>query len=71
MAYRVVAAPAETKSDLPKKAGGEAREFRRLRDAVEWAGALGRDMRAVLIIDEQTPAKVIVRSREDAARTTP
>jgi hypothetical protein len=71
MAYRVVAAPAETNSDLPKKAGGEAREFRRLRDAVEWAGALGRDMRAVLIIDEQAPAKVIVRSREDAARTTP
>jgi len=70
MAYRVFTAPAEPNSSLPKNAG-EAREFRRFRDALQWARALGRDMRAVLIIDEQTPAKVIVRSRGDAARTTP
>jgi hypothetical protein len=71
MAYRVFTAPAETNSRLPKKPGGEAVEFRRFRDALNWARSLGQNMRAVLIIDEQTPAKVIVRSREDAARTTP
>jgi len=69
MAYRVFTAPAEPNSTLPKN--GEVRQFRRMQDALLWARSLGRDMRAVLTIDEQTPAKVTVHSREDAARTTP
>jgi hypothetical protein len=71
MAYRVFTAPAEPNSTLPKKPDGEVHQFRRMQDALDWARSLGRDMRAVLTIDEQTPAKVTVRSREDAARTTP
>jgi hypothetical protein len=71
MAYRVFTAPAEPNSMLAKKPDGEGRQFRRMQDALEWARSLGRDMRAVLTIDEQSPAKVTVHSREDAARTTP
>jgi hypothetical protein len=71
MTYRVFMAPAEPTSTLSAKPSGETRQFRRMQDALEWARSLGRDMRAVLTIDEHTPAKVTVRSREDAARTTP
>ena len=71
MAYRVFAAPAESTSTIHPKPAAGGQEFRRIRDALTWARALGRDMRAVLIIDERTPAKVTVRSAEEAARTTP
>lgn len=70
MAYLVFKAPAEPNSTHLKKPE-ETRQFRRMQDALDWTRSLGRDMRAVLTIDEHTPAKVIVHSREDAARTIP
>jgi hypothetical protein len=67
MTYRVFT----TLADAAFSVTGESRVFRRLGDALDWAGALGRETRAVLTIDDETPAKVTVRSPEDAARTTP
>lgn len=71
MTYRVFTAPADAALSPPRKVEGAGHEFRRLGDALDWAGALGRNMRAVLMIDEATPAKVSVRTREEAARTIP
>jgi hypothetical protein len=71
MAYRVFTAPAESTSISPQKPDGETRKFSGLRDVLNWAAAMGRDTRSVLIIDEKSPAKVTVRSSEDAARTIP
>jgi hypothetical protein len=67
MTYRVFT----TSADAAFSVAGESREFRRLGDALDWAGGLGHNVRAVLMIDDETPAKVSVRTREDAARTTP
>jgi hypothetical protein len=67
MTYRVFT----TLADAAFSVAGESREFRRLGEALDWAGALGRDTRAVLTIDDEPPAKVSVRTREEAARTIP